>query len=187
MRHGAGTRSGIGHSQVVVGRGLPDYGETLFLVHNWLQGRGHPAEGPFGAPEASQEEASRVAAPFPGEKKGIGHSLVVLGPLPLPPGRAFLSAVRNLWGVCGELYCSMGWQLSTRLMIAASGRSLWVSFSLVPPLCQVSSRCGGCCPGASEREQALPTVRSLGTGEATGEGGGPIQPGDLPGGRGIGE
>lgn len=51
MRHGAGTWSGVGHSQVVVGRGLPDYGETLFLVHNWLQGRGHPAEGPFGAPE----------------------------------------------------------------------------------------------------------------------------------------
>lgn len=28
-------------------------------------GKGYPAEGPFGAPEASQEEASRVAAPLP--------------------------------------------------------------------------------------------------------------------------
>lgn len=37
-------------------------------------GKGYPAEGPFGAPEASQEEASRVAAPFPGEKEGVGHS-----------------------------------------------------------------------------------------------------------------
>lgn len=105
-----------------------------------------------------------MAAPFPGEKEGFGHSLVGLGPLPPPPGRAFLSAVRNLWGVCGELYCSMGWRLPTWLTIAASGRSLWVSFSLVPPLRQVSSRCGGCYPGASEREQALPTMRSLGTG-----------------------
>ena len=112
-------------------------------------------------------------------------TLVVLGPPLRLPGRAFLSVVRNLWGVCGELCCSMGWWLPTWLTIAASGLSLWVSSLLVPPLCQVSSR--WVLSGASEREQALPTVRSLGMGEATGVGGGPIQPRDLPGGRGIGE
>lgn len=39
-------------------------------------GKGYPAEGPFGAPEASQEEASRVAAPSPGRRRALGTLMV---------------------------------------------------------------------------------------------------------------
>lgn len=48
VRHGASARSGVSHSQAVVGHGLPDYGKIPFLVHNWPQGRGTQQRVPLG-------------------------------------------------------------------------------------------------------------------------------------------
>lgn len=71
---------------------------------------GVPSRGSLrGLLEASQEEASRWQPP-PREKEGVGH-LRSPGTPAVAPGWVFLSAVRNLWGVCGELCCSMGWCL----------------------------------------------------------------------------
>ena len=91
VKHGAGVLSGVHCYRALARWGLLDYGVRLFLVHNWPQGRGDPAEGPCGAPEAGREEASRVAATFPRGKDSMVHLLMAPGPSRGPRvGHAFL-------------------------------------------------------------------------------------------------
>lgn len=157
----------------------------VFPVDNWPPGRGDPAEGPFGAPEAGRK-GNLVGGNHLPEEKGqhCAHSLIPeTQPQPLGWALAFLSAVRNLWGVCGELCCSMG-VVSLRggwpwPRITASGLSLWASFPFL--LCaEICPRCGGYCQGESDREQAF-THWEINCGGLWESVGGTHQPGDFLG------
>lgn len=63
LMRGAGIGPGVHGYPASVRPGQLHCGERLFLVRNWPQGRGDPAESPFGGPEAGREEASRWQPP----------------------------------------------------------------------------------------------------------------------------
>lgn len=60
VKHGAGALSGVHCCRALACWGLLDYRVRLFLVHNWPQGRGDPAEGPCGQQGGSLEGGSHL-------------------------------------------------------------------------------------------------------------------------------
>lgn len=151
VKHGAGALSGVHCYRALAGWGPLDYGVRLFLVHNWPQGRGGPAEGPCGAPEAGREEASRVAATFPRRKDSMVHVLMAPGPSRGPGSGIPFCAEESLGRVwscaaqCGR-WLPTGAGRGPWLRTSASGLSLGASFLFL--LCARSCpRCGGYCLG----------------------------------------